>query len=304
MPRSLGPLAAFLCVSLVWGSTYLGIRVALESFPPFLLGAIRFLGAGAVLFLVARLRGEPSPRAVEWGSALLTGALFFVVGNGLVNIAEQSVSSGLVSVLVATMPLWVTIFARVFGASVSMGEVAGVALGLVGVVVLNLGGELRASPTGAACALLAPMGWGLGSLASQRLALPAGNMRTAAQMLAGGAAMFVVSLAMGERMGGAMSARTVGAAVYLCLFGSLLGFSAYSYLLKNTRPAVATSYAYVNPLIAVLLGILLAGEKFGATSIAGAAIVLAAVAVVRRAKAPSAPAPQAREAPRSLGTQT
>ena len=118
--------------------------------------------------------GSACPAAREWGSALFTGALFFVVGNGLVNVAEQSVSSGLASVLVATMPLWVTIFGRLLGARVSKGELAGVVLGLVGVVVLNLGGELRASPGGAVCALLAPMGWALGSVASRRLPLPGG----------------------------------------------------------------------------------------------------------------------------------
>jgi drug/metabolite transporter (DMT)-like permease len=277
-------VVAFAVVCVVWGSTYFGIRVALEGFPPFFLGAARFLVAGALLFAFARWRGEPAPRAREWGSALVTGMLFFVVGNGLVNMAEQSVSSGLASVLVATMPLWVTLFGRLFGARISRGELAGVVLGLVGVVVLNLGGELRASPGGALCALLAPMGWALGSVASARMPLPRGMMRTAAQMMAGGAGMAVVSFATREHMAGIPSLRASVALAYLCIFGSLLGFSAYTYLLANTRPAVATSYAYVNPVIAVVLGVALAGEQLGPTSLVGAGIVLAAVVLVGRAR--------------------
>ena len=277
-------VAAFAVVCVVWGSTYLGIRVALEGFPPFALGAVRFVVAGGLLFAFARWRGEPSPRLREWGAALLTGALFFVVGNGLVNVAEQSVSSGLASVLVATMPLWVTLFGRVFGARVTGAELAGVVLGLVGVVVLNLGGELRASPGGAACALLAPMGWAMGSVTSARLPLPTGMMRTATQMICGGAAMMVVSVAAGEHFAGPPSLRAWLAVAYLCAFGSLLGFTAYSYLLSHTRPAVATSYAYVNPVIAVVLGVALAGERFGSTSLVGAVIVLAAVVLVGRAR--------------------
>jgi drug/metabolite transporter (DMT)-like permease len=275
---------AFGVVCVVWGSTYLAIRVALAGFPPFFLGAARFVVAGAALWGFARWRGEPSPSVRQWGSALITGSLFFLVGNGLVNVAEQSVSSGLVSVLVATMPLWVTLFGRLFGVRVSGGELAGVFLGLVGVVVLNLGGELRASPVGAVCGLLAPMGWALGAVTSGRLPLPRGLMRTAAQMIGGGLATWVVSLGAGERFTGAPSGRAWAALLYLLTVGSLLGFSAYTYLLEHARPAVAASYAYVNPVIALLLGVFLAGERVVATNLGGAAIVLAAVVLVGRAR--------------------
>ncbi len=274
---------AFAVVCIVWGSTYLAIRVALGSYPPFFLGALRFVGAGAVLFAVARVRGERLPDARQTGGAALTGILFFVIGNGLVNVAERSVSSGLVSVLVATMPLWAAVFGRVFGARSSPREIGGVMLGLVGVVILNLGGDLKGSASGTACALLAPLGWSLGSVLSSRLRLPSGLMRNAMQMMTGGAAMLLVSLALHESpaLG---SARAMLAVVYLCLFGSLLGFTAYSYLLEHTRPAVATSYAYVNPVIAVALGVLLAGEGFGVTSAIGGAVILAAVALVQKRK--------------------
>jgi drug/metabolite transporter (DMT)-like permease len=275
---------AFAVVSVVWGSTYLGIRVALTGFPPFFLSAARFVVAGVVIAAFARWRGEPSPTAREWGSAILTGILFFVVGNGLVNVAEKSVSSGLVSVLVATMPLWVTVFGRLFGVRVSRAELVGVLLGLLGVVVLNLGGELRASPAGAVCGLLAAMGWGLGAVTSGRLPLPKGLMRTAAQMIGGGAATWGVSLIAGEHFTGAPSPRAWLALIYLFGVGSIVGFSAYTFLLAHARPAVAASYAYVNPVIAVFLGVVLLGERVEGTSLAGAAIVLAAVVLVGRAR--------------------
>src|SRR5580700_4311195 len=207
-PRRSLLIASFVAVCVVWGSTYLAIRVALEGFPPFLLGAVRFLFAGAVLFAYARSRGEAAPTRAQWGSALLTGSLLFVIGNGLVNFAEQSVSSGLASVLVATMPLWATLIGRLFGAPVSGREAAGVVLGLAGVAVLNLGGDLRASPVGALCCLCAPMGWALGSLATRRLPMPPGvMMRTASQMLAGGVATALVTVVAGEHMAGAPSPR-------------------------------------------------------------------------------------------------
>jgi drug/metabolite transporter (DMT)-like permease len=280
-PRRSWLIVAFAVVSIVWGSTYLGIRVALESYPPFFLGAARFVVAGAVLVAVARARGEAMPSRSQWGSAALTGVLFFVVGNGLVNVAERSVSSGLASVLVATMPLWMTVFGRLFGASTSPREIAGVLLGLSGVVVLNLGGDLRASPTGALVCLLAPMGWAMGSVASRRLPLPSGIMRTGAQMLCGGLAMLLVSRVLHEHLG-PQTVRTGLALAYLCVFGSLVGFTAYSYLLQHTRPAVASSYAYVNPVIAVVLGMAMAGERFGVRSAVGALVVLAAVALVQK----------------------
>lgn len=285
--RRIHLVVAFTAVSVIWGSTYLGIRLALASYPPFLIGALRFLSAGAVLFAILRFRGERAPTPVEWRSAALTGALYFVIGNGFVCLAERSVSSGLASVLVATMPLWATLFSRLWGERVSRREWAGLGLGLLGVVVLNLGGELRASGPGAAFALIAPMGWALGSIASKRLPLPRGAMCTAAQMLAGGAAMLVVSLAWGEHASPAPGAQATIALVYLTVFGSLVGFSAYAFLLRHTRPAVATSYAYVNPVIALALGMAAAGEKLDLPSLLGAAIVLGAVLLLTRSKAPA-----------------
>jgi drug/metabolite transporter (DMT)-like permease len=292
-PRRALLFAAYAAVCLIWGSTYYGIRLALDGFPPFMIGAARFLGAGVTLLVIARARGEALPRALEWGAAFVTGTLFFALGNGLVNFAEQSVSSGLASVLVATMPLWMTVYARAFGERVSGGEVLGVALGLAGVCILELGGELRGSPRGALLLLLAPMCWALGSLASKRLPAARATMtRTGAQMTAGGVVMLLLSLGFGERVAATPSTGAVLAVVYLCVFGSLIGFTAYSYLLAHTRPAVATSYAYVNPVIAVALGVFLGGERFGVASAVGALVILAAVGLVARART-TAPRPAA-----------
>ena len=274
---------AFLAVSLIWGSTYFALRVSLESFPPFVGGGARFLTAGAVLYALARVRGEASPSVVEWRSALVSGALFFALGNGLVGSAEKSLSSGLVSVLVATMPLWVALLSRCFGERATRRELIGIGVGLAGVAVMNLGGELRASPIGAAAGLLAPMGWALGSIASKRMQLPKGMaMRTAAQMLMGGATMLLVSAVLGERPSSTPSANALLALGYLAVFGSLIGFSAFSYLLANVRPALATSYAYVNPVIAVAIGVLWAGEKLDLASAFGAVMVIGAVILALR----------------------
>ncbi len=283
-------IASYLAVCILWGSTYLAIAVALEGFPPFILGASRFLASGLLMLAFARWRGEPWPTRPQWFGATVAGLFLFVIGNGLINVAERSVSTSVAAVLVATMPLWMTVFGRIFGEPVSRREIAGVMIGLVGVGVMNLGGELRASPVGVAMLLLAPMGWALGSLASRRLPSPPGAMRAAVQMLTGGAAMGVVAAALGERMHSAPSSNAILASIYLVTFGSLIGFTAYSYLLKHTRPVVATSYAYVNPVIAVLLGVTIAGEHFDVASAIGGSIILAAIILVGLSRAKPASA--------------
>jgi len=283
-PRAL-VVVAFAAVSVIWGSTYLGIRIALHEFPPFMIGALRFLFAGAVLCGYAKARGQRWPTATEWRGAAIVGGLFFMVGNGLLCVAEKTVSSSLAAVLVATMPLWATVFARLFGEPVVKSDWAGLALGLAGVVVMNLGGQLRASGMGAALALLAPMGWALGSVLSKRLRLPSGAMSVGAEMLAGGVMVLAVSTALGEKWPAAVSLRSASAVTYLAVMGSLVGFNAYAFLLRNTRAAVATSYAYINPVVAILLGIGLGGEHLDAASASGGGIVLMAVLLVSRGRA-------------------
>lgn len=271
---------ALLAVYVVWGSTYLAIRIALEGFPPFLMAGLRFLLAGGVLYLVLRLRGAPAPRRQQWGSAALVGGLLLLGGNGGVVMAEQWVASGLTALGVATVALWSAIFAGLWGQWPRRLEWVGLAVGFAGVALLNLEGNLRASPAGAVALLVATMSWALGSMWSRHLDLPAGLMASAAQMLAGGGLLLLASVTIGEKVPRAVPARPLLALAYLVVFGSWVGFSAYLYLLRRVRPAVATSYAYVNPVIAMTLGVAFAGERVTLTEWVAMPVILGGVALV------------------------
>jgi drug/metabolite transporter (DMT)-like permease len=256
-------LAALLAVYVIWGSTYLVMRVGLETIPPFLMSGSRFVTAGALLFGFLRWRGAPSPSAKEWGASAKVGVLLLVAGNGFIALAEQRVSSSVAAMVVATMPLWMALLSSFTGQKPSRLEWIGLLLGFVGVALLQMSGQLDASPLMVVALLLAPFCWALGSVWSKTLPLPKGAMATAAEMIAGGAAMLVVSFARGERLLHAPSARSIGAVAFLVIFGSIVAFSAYGFLLRSTRPAIATSYAYVNPVVALALGIALGGEHAG-----------------------------------------
>ncbi len=273
-------LAALLAVSVVWGSTYLGIRIALEGFPPFLMAGVRFVIAGALLFAGLWLRGAPAPTPRQWRSAALVGGLLLLGGNGGVVVAEQSVASGLAALGVATVPLWSALFAGAWGQWPRRLEWAGLAVGFGGVALLNVGGGLRASPLGALALLVAPVSWALGSMWSRRLDLPGGLMTSAAEMLAGGVLLLVTSAALGERPPAALALRPTLALAYLIVFGSWVGFSAYLFLLRRVRPAIATSYAYVNPVVAMVLGVAVAGERIEWGEWAATPVILAGVALV------------------------
>ncbi len=260
--RLLVPLSLF-ALYVIWGSTYLAIRIALVSYPPFLLAGVRFLVAGGLLFGVLRLRGVAAPSARQWRNAAITGVLLLGFGNGLVCFAEQRVSSGIAAVAVASMPLFAALFSSIYREWPTPGECLGLAMGFIGVIVLNLGHGLSASRIGAIALLTAAMCWALGSVWSKRQDMPAGPMNTAAQMLCGSAALLGVGFAGGERLPTHPSLPASLALAYLIVLGSLVAFSAYLYLLKHARPALATSYAYVNPVIAILLGMLLMGEQVG-----------------------------------------
>jgi drug/metabolite transporter (DMT)-like permease len=271
---------SLLAVYVVWGSTYLAIRVALEGFPPFLMASVRFLLAGAVLYLVLRLRGVPGPRRHQWGSAALVGGLLLLGGNGGVVFAEQWVASGLAALGVATVALWSAIFAGLWGQWPRRLEWVGLAVGFAGVALLNLEGNLRASPAGAVALLVATTSWALGSMWSRHLDLPPGLMASAAQMLAGGGLLLLASVAVGEHVPRAVPARPLLALAYLVVFGSWVGFTAYLYLLRRVRPAVATSYAYVNPVIAMALGVAFAGERITLSEWVAMPVILGGVALV------------------------
>lgn len=279
-PRTAFVAAALLSLYLIWGSTYFAIRIGLDGFAPFTLASVRFLLAGSALYLGLRWRGARNPDALQWRNAAVTGVLLLGLGNGLVCYAEQSVGSGLAAVAIASVPLFAALFSVLFGDWPRRGEWAAVLVGLAGVVLLNLGGDLRSSPAGAAALLLAAATWAMGSVWSRRQPLPAGAMNTAVQMLAGGLALALMAAVTGEHWHARPGVPALLAMVYLVVFGSLVGFSAYLWLLRNVRPVLATSYAYVNPPVAVLLGVALGGERIGAMDLAGMAVILAAVVML------------------------
>ena len=275
---------ALLGVYLIWGSTYLAIRFAVESFPPFLMASVRFLVAGVLMLAVLRMRGMTMPTRRQWFNCFVTGSLLLGVGNGLVCYAEQSVASGIAAVAVACVALFIALFAGLYGQWPNKVEWFGLAIGLIGVIVLNFGGELRASPVGAIALVVATLGWAFGSVWSKHQNMPQPMMSAAAQMFCGGVTLGIVALIRGEHVVGTPTTQAIAAVVYLILVGSLLGFSAYIYLLANTRPALAASYAYVNPPVAVLIGVLLAGESVTRLDIIGMVIILIGVASITIAK--------------------
>jgi drug/metabolite transporter (DMT)-like permease len=266
----LGALAA---LYVLWGSTYFAIRVSLESYPPLLMGGIRFLVAGGVLYVALRRRGAPVPDRRQWLGAVVVGGFLLCGSNGLVILAERTASSSLTAVAMASMPLWTALFSCFVGRRPAALEWAGLLIGFGGVVLLNAGGALDAGGAGLLL-LLAPISWAFGSVLSGRLPLPGGAMAGAAQMIAGGVAMLAIGLGRGERLAHLPTARATFAVGYLVVCGSLVGFTAYGYLLRKARPAVATSYAYVNPVVALAIGLVLGGETVTARTAYAAAVIL------------------------------
>lgn len=280
--RLLLPLS-LLALYLIWGSTYLGIHFALESWPPFLLEGSRLLVAGMLLFGYLRLRGVALPTRLQWRNAAITGTLLLGVGNGMRSFAENHVGSGIAAVALASMPLFATLFGSWFGHRPNRREALGLAFGFTGVAMLNLCSSLSGSHIAALALLAGAMAWAFGSVWSKQQDMPIGPMNTAAQMLCGSAAQFAMGFGSGERLPAHPTLHASLAMAYLVVFGSLVGFSAFLYVLRHARPALATSYAYVNPPVAVLLGVLLAGERIGPTEIAGMAIILLGVAAITTA---------------------
>jgi len=282
-PRVLIPVA-LVSLYLVWGSTYLAIRVGLTSYPPFLMAGVRFLCAGSALYAFLRWRGMAAPTRKQWLNSAVTGTLLLGFGNGLVCYAEQSVASGLAAVAVASMPLFAAVFGGLYGQWPQRMEWLGLAVGFAGVVLLNLGGGMSGAPLGAIALIVAATSWAFGSVWSRRRDMPPAAMNTAAQMLTGGAVLFVGALALGERFPAAPSSSATFALVYLAIMGSLVGFTAYLYLLNTVRPALATSYAYVNPPVAVLVGAMFGGESVHAFDLVAMAVILAGVGLIALAR--------------------
>lgn len=287
-----GIVAALALVYVVWGSTYLGIRWALEGgWPPLLMAGARFLLAGGVMYAVLRWRGVPAPTRRQWPDLAFMAVLLLGFGNGMVCIAEQTVSSGLAAVAVASSALWMGLFAAMRGERPQGLEWLGLGIGFVGVLWLNAGSSLTGSLPGLVALLVAPLSWALGSIWSRGRDLPSPFMTAAGQMLCAGVLLPVAGLAIGERMTDWPSWQGMWSFAYLVSFGSIIGFTAYVWLLHHVRPALAGSYAYVNPVIAVLLGAWLAAERFNVHDIGAMAVVLAGVVAITLARARRAPVP-------------
>lgn len=282
--RWLVPLA-LATVYVVWGSTYLGIRIGLEGFPPFVLAALRFAAAGIAMYAWLRLRGAPAPTRKQWRNAGMTGVLLLGFGNGLVCFAEEYVASGVAAVAIASEPLFVALVLCVYREWPRRVEVVGLVIGFIGVVLLNSGGDLRASPWAAIALLVATASWAFGSIWSRRQDMPKGPMNVAAQMLCASAALVLMAVCSGERWPTHAPPQSVAALAYLAIFGSIVAFSSYLFLLRAVRPALSASYAYVNPPVAVLIGALVAGEHVGTLELAGMVVILLGVALIALARA-------------------
>jgi drug/metabolite transporter (DMT)-like permease len=283
-------ILAFAAVYTIWGSTYLAIRYAIETVPPFLMAGGRFLLAGAILFLWARRRGAPNPSRREWRSATVVGALLFLCGNGSLTWAEQRVPTGLAALLLSVIPLWMVLLHLVEERGAGFGPRLGfgLALGILGIIVLVgpsdvLGGG-RVDTLGAAALLGGAFCWAAGSLHSRRVALPpSASMAAALEMLSGGFLLVVAGVASGEAghfHPQRAALRSLLAIAYLVIFGSLVGFTSYNYMLAHSTPARVGTYAYVNPVIAVFLGWWVAHEPVTPRTLAAAVIIISAVVLI------------------------
>lgn len=279
-------IAAFAAVYLIWGSAYLAIRFAIETMPPLMMAGLRFLLAGGLLYAFTRLRGAPRPTGTNWWAAALVGALL-LGANGAVTWAEQWVPSGLAALLIATVPLWMVLLSWFRGGDrPSLATVVGLFVGLAGIALLVGPSDLlagpRVDPFGALAILLGSISWAAGSLYSRRAPLPkASLLGTGMEMLIGGTLLFSAGFLRGEELHlGAISLRSALAFGFLVVFGSIVAFTAYFWLLRETSPSRAATYAYVNPVVAVFLGWALASEPVTLLTLVAAALIVVAVAII------------------------
>lgn len=300
---------ALAAVYIIWGSTYLAIRFAIETLPPFGMAGARFLVAGAILYWIARAQGAALPTGPQLRSSAIIGTLLLLGGNGAVVWAEQHIDSGIAALLVATEPIWVIllVWARPGGKRPSAAVFGGLALSLLGMLLLvrpQAGGAL--DPLGVTVLVFATISWAVGSVYAQQAPLPSSPLlATSLQMLFGGSLFLVVSTAVGEPFrfdASAVSMRSLGALAYLIVFGALIAYTAYSWLIRVAPPVLASTYAYVNPVVAVILGWALAGERLTLGMLGAAAVILAGVTLLTVSSAK--PADKAPEKTPALGEES
>jgi drug/metabolite transporter (DMT)-like permease len=290
-PHTTLVLVAFALVYVVWGSTYLAIRVGIESFPPLLLAGTRHLLTGLILYPILRWKTGVRPTAANWRMSFITGFLLLFVGNGGVCLAERTVPSGVTALLVATVSLWMVLvdWLRPGGTRPVARVIAGLLLGFLGLALLvgpkNLGGSARIDPLGVGILVIASLAWALGSVYSKHAGGLSGSplLGVAMQSLSGGAALWIAGIFLGEVRSlhlAAVSTRSWLALGYLVLFGSMVGFTAYIYILKKSTATRVATYAFVNPVVALFLGWLLVGEAITLRTVVAAVVILTAVLLV------------------------
>lgn len=290
---------ALLALYIVWGSTYLAIRFSVETIPPFLHASMRFLVSGAILYAWRRAAGDATPTRSNWKAAAIVGTFLLLGGNGLVSLAEKTVPSGIAALVIATVPFWLVLFEafRSGGVKPTFRSILGLVIGFGGVFILIGPSEITGSGQkfdtfGVIVLLIAPVLWSLGSIYAKNADMPKSTLiSTGMQMLAGSVALFIVSVATGELNGfnfGDVSTRSWWGLIYLITFGSLIGFVSYGWLLHNAPISLVSTYAYVNPVVAVFLGWLLAGEALNARIGLAAAIIVGSVILINWARQASA----------------
>jgi drug/metabolite transporter (DMT)-like permease len=274
-------------VYVVWGSTYLAIHFVVDGIPPLMSSALRNLAAGPLLLGFLKWRGAAWPSSRQWRNGAFVGFMMMGLGNGFVCVAETSVPSGLAALVIAGVPVFAILFAWGFGARPRALEWLGIGIALAGMALLNLDLHAAASPWALVVLFVAAASWAFATVLQKRLDMPVGPMSAAVQMLGGGASLVVMSALRGERLvASAVPASAWLALAYLVVFGSIIAYSAFVYVINHARPALATSYAYVNPVVAVGLGAAFAGEVVTWPLAAGMAVILAGVALVMVGSAP------------------
>jgi drug/metabolite transporter (DMT)-like permease len=283
-------IAAFAAVYVIWGSTYLAIRIAIETLPPFLMAGVRFALAGVLLYTWTRLHGARRPERKHWITASIVGALLLMGGNGAVVWAEQIVPSGIAALLVAAVPCWMVLidWMRAKGRKPTRSVVMGLVLGLAGIALLvgpsTLAGAARVDPTGAAVLMVGSFCWATGSIYSRYGSVPeVPLMATGMQMCVGGGCLLAAAAITGEFAEfefEAVSAGSLFALLYLLVFGSIIGYTAYVWLLRVSTPARVSTYAYVNPIVAVALGSVFGKEPLTGRMLIAAAVIVAGVALI------------------------
>lgn len=278
-------IGALFALYIIWGSTYFAIAVGVASWPPLMMAGVRFFSAGVVLLLWLLLTGHKLPPRRQLLNAALLGVLLLAIGNGGVTVAEhQHVPSGIAAVMVATVPLFALCFSRLFGIATRKIEWLGIAIGLGGIILLNSGGSLSGNSWAALLILIGSMSWAFGSVYGSRIELPSGMMAGAIEMLTAGVVLLIASQIAGETLTTLPTLSGFLAVGYLSVFGSIIAINAYMYLIRNVTPAIATSYAYVNPVVAVLLGTTFAGEMLSGVEWLALAIIIFAVVLVTLGK--------------------